>query len=162
MQNQFFRCGPGEVESALAAMDAPAGQPARALHGLFEVADVDVVVLDMLAEAAGLPTPAWLDPQPDDPDEDLGYVVAEVAPHLVDALARASAADLRVVGERWLALWMADLASIPAYGGVLPDYQRREMADWWPALEAIAALSRAARDHGESVFVRMLHWSRFG
>ncbi|MES2641314.1 MAG: hypothetical protein V4850_17620 [Myxococcota bacterium] len=143
MINELFMCVRGGHRAA------------RGEHGALLVKHVDDEALECLAAALRAP---GADPiQPDDDDEGDDALYTEVSPLLLEALAATDEEELRRVGERWMDLWIADLGTIPAYRGVVPATARPTLDGewgWWPALQRFAALARAARQRGWSVYLR--------
>lgn len=160
---EFFICPRGGSEAAMSAIDGAEAGAARDRFGLLETGDLDVIVLDHLARAVGVAGSVWVEvptntfDSMDGEDVPESFVV-EVDERFVDVLAALSANELRVVGERWIATWMEDLAGVPAFGGVVPEWSRPELDGphgWWPVLEHLAALARRATDARWALMLRM-------
>ena len=108
------------------------------------------MVIENLAQAFGTAS-LDLEPDPSDPDGLFGVWPAD----LVDALADADEAELRSAGERWMEIWCADLATVPAWGGEVPEGMEPRLdgeRGWWKALADLAGLARRTRERSWTMY----------
>ena len=152
MLTDLYMCAPGTQRETREAMDDPTGVGTRQTHGLIETKGLEFVVLLQLADALGVAGEAVHPPDPDEDEQSEQWFML-LSDEFVAALGTATEPNLRRAGERWIEIWTADLASIPAYGGQVPDYMRPGLDDWWPVLVELARLATAARDRQWCVYL---------
>jgi hypothetical protein len=155
VRHRWTEEGPAEPEVITIGTLGPEAEAARRRFLVHELGGLDPTALDHLAIALGMASAAVPVLGAEEAADD--SVLLELTDELVDQLAGCSPEELRAAGERWVELWAADLATIPAYEGSVPPEAVPRLdgpGGWGPALSDLAGLAARAREAGWAMMVR--------